>query len=246
MSFDINAGTWQLLPFGFQEASGNSNEGTGNSEDDSSQNQGAQGNSGDQNANSSGSGNDDGSTDDDEYEGLSAKELRRIARDNAKRAEQAEKDAATAKSTLTAKEREKLDKEQRQELEINDLKNEVAKLRSTNTKLALIGAIRDDKRYEWHNPEMVAAQLDSEKVKVSDDGKVEGLAPALTKIAKDDSLKFMLKTDNTQQSNNQQQQQNNGQQTGLQPGQGGANQGGSLPPNASELAELMPALRNRM
>ena len=86
-------------------------------------------------------------------------------------------------------------------------------------------------------------------MKVSDDGKVEGLAKELSRIAKDDSLKFLLAKDNTQQGNQQQQQNQNQQQngsTGFQPGQGGASSGGGIDPNAKELAELMPALRSRI
>lgn len=244
MSFDINAEIWQLCPFGFDN-----DDSGGNDQSNGGDNQG--GNNQGQQQNSSSTNDAETDTDDDPYAGLSARELKRIAADNAKRAKDAETERDSAKNQLTAKEREKLDKEQRQELEITDLKNENAKLRATNAKLALIGAIRDDKRFEWHNPEMVAAQLDSEKVKVDDNGKVEGHLPLLSKIAKDDSLKFMLKSDNTQSNNQQQdtnQQQNSGtsQATGVQPGQGGANQGGSMPPNAAELAELMPALRSRI
>lgn len=254
MTFDSTAEIWPVLPFGFDPDPQVQNGGDGAGAGDGANNQQQQQNSGQQNnGDQSGASNDDDDDDDeDEYEGLSAKELRRVAKENAAKAKKAEKDAAAAQSTLTAKEREKLDKDQQKDLQITDLTDENAKLRGSLSKQALINGILSDRRFEWHNPEIVAAQLNSSMVKVDDDGKVEGLAKDLKRIANDDTLSFLLAKDNTKQndgSNQQQQngqQQNNGQQTGLQPGQGGANQGGSMPPNAKELAELMPALRSRV
>lgn len=253
MTFDSKGELWPVLPFGFDPDDGGDNGGDGSQGNQQSNDGAGQGNSQqNQQGNQQQQSNDDDDDDADEYEGLSAKELRRIAKDNAAKAKAAEKERDSAKSTLTAKEREKLDKEQRLELESEEKDGTIASLRGALSKQALINGILSDRRFEWHNPEIVAAQLNSSVVKVDDDGKVEGLAKDLKRIANDETLSFLLAKDNTkqndgnQQQNGNQQQQNGGQQTGLQPGQGGANQGGSMPPNANELAELMPALRNRM
>lgn len=253
MIFDSKTGIWSVLPFGFDPDPPAQNGGDGANGNDGANNQEQQQNSGQQQSGAqSGASNndDDDDDDDDELEGLSAKELRRIARDNAKKAKTAERERDSAKNQLTEEERKKLTEDQQKDLRITELSDENASLRASLNQQALLNAIQSDRRFEWHKPEIVAQQLDSSVVKVGSDGKVEGLARELKRIANDESLKFLLAKDNTkqnqQQNGNQQQQNNGGQQTGLQPGQGGANQGGSMPPNATELAELMPALRGRI
>lgn len=252
MTFDSKTEIWSVLPFGFEPDDGGDNAGGDNSGDQSANNQGTQQNSGQQQAGNQSNASDD-DDDDDEYEGLSAKELRRIARDNQKKAKDAERERDSAKNKLSEEERKKLSDDQQKDLRITELTDENASLRSALNQQAILNAIQSDRRFEWHKPEIVAQQLDSSVVTVSKEGKVEGLAKELKRIANDDSLQFLLAKDNTkqqgnqQQDNNSQQQQNNGgQSTGLQPGQGGANGGGSMPPNATELAELMPALRGRI
>jgi hypothetical protein len=240
---------WPILPFGAENQPDGSNEGNGNSQGNpaiqSNQSEG-QGNSPSNNSGNS-QGNPGVSTsddDDDPYAGLSAKELRRILRDTESSKSATESEKKELEKQIREAEDAKLSKEQKLE---NDLKTEReanATLRAVNAKLVILGAIRDDSRYEWHNPEVVAQQLNSSVVKVTDDGKVEGIAKELARIAKDHGYLLKSKVDQ-QNSNNQNDNSGNGP-TGFQPGQGGANQGGTLGPNASELAKNYPALANRM
>lgn len=241
---------FRIIPFGAEDdGAGNS---TGNQGGDSNS-QGNQGNSNQnqqQNQNGTGStSTSDDDSDDDPYAGMSSKELKRLLKD----AEKASLDGKNAAKAL----QDKIDAENRKKNDdVTNLTNDLEAERNTNKQLraalaqqAIQNAIRNDTRFEWKNTEIVAQQLNSEIVKVSDDGKVEGLAKELSRIAKDDSLKFLLAKDNTQQGNQQQQQNQNQQQngsTGFQPGQGGASSGGGIDPNAKELAELMPALRSRI
>ena len=184
---------------------------------------------------------DDGDDSEDEYKGYTVKELRRIAADNAKKAADAEREAKKLKDKETAEERKKND-------ENTNLKNDVAErdetiktIRATMTQQAIHGAIRDDQRYTWNDVGIVAGLLDPEVVKVSDQGKVEGLKAQLTKISKEHP--FLLKSDNT---NDQGRQQNNQSgPTGFQPGQGGAS-GGGAEVDRKKLAEEYPALAGRV
>lgn len=256
MLSNTNFALWPIAPFGGEnENAGNTGtQDSGNNSGQQSTGEASQGNSGQGNQNSqtneSGTNTSD-DDDDDDLEGLSAKELKRIARDNAKRAKDAETERDSVKNALTDKEREKLDKEQRQELEINDLKSENSALRTALAKQSIINAINSDKRYEWNSAEIVAAQLNSEIVKVDKDGNVQGLKKELDRIAKDDDLKFLLKSGGKQED--QQQQQNNGGNqgngfgaTGFQPGQGGANSGGGKTPTLTEAAQEWPSLAGRI
>jgi hypothetical protein len=229
---------WPIPVFGFEDGD-DANDGDNN--DDANDQQQEQDSSDD---------DSEDDAEDDDLEGLSAKELRRIAADREKARKAAEAKATKAAKDAAAKEREKLNADQKKDFDLNQANETIAKLTATNTKLALLGAIRDDSRFEWHNPEIVAQQLNSEIVKVDSEGRVEGLANELKRVSKDHA--YLLKKKGQQQdsgnnngNNNNNQQQNN-QQSGLQPGQGGANQGGSMPPQQAELVELMPALRSRM
>lgn len=180
------------------------------------------------------SNDDDDDDDDDDFTGYSVKELRRIAVDlvTGKKAVEAERDSL--KGTLTKKEREKLDKEQRLEVELSEEKKVSATLRATNAKLAIVNAIICETKHEWHNPQIVAQQLNPDIVKVDDNGNVEGLRKELDRVAKDHA--YLLKTKEGQQH----------KPTGFQPGQGGAISGGSPGQDAKELAKTYPALANRL
>ncbi|QGJ90051.1 head scaffolding protein [Mycobacterium phage Indlulamithi] len=249
MQSDTNFALWPIPPYGFEDGDGSGNEGGDGTGD---QNNGGDSNSGQQQQNSGQQQNNNNDDDDDDpYKGLSAKELKRRLKDEENARKSAEGERDSAKQTLTQKEREKMDENDRLKAEKQDDANTIAELRATNAKLLILGAIRDDSRFEWHNPEIVAQQFNSDEVKVDPKtGKIEGIAKALARVAKDHEylLKSQKKNDSKdQQRNNSQQQQNNGQShTGFQPGQGGASQGGNVNADDAKLAELMPALRSRL
>lgn len=188
------------------------------------------------------------STDEDEddpYNGLSAKELRRILKDTESSKAATESAKAELEKRVKESEDAQLSKEQKLEKDVLERDSLINTLKATNAKLAIMNAINQDSRFRWHDTEIVAQQLNSSVVKVSDDGKVEGIAKELARVAKDHD--YLLKTKGTQQdSQNGRQQSSDQGPTGFQPGQGGANQGGQLPTNAVELAKTFPALANRI
>ena len=252
MNFNKSFLLWPIVPFGAEDPI-EGNEGSGTNQGNSgpqSNNPGGQANSG---SGTTSSGKGAGSSvasadeDDDEYKDYSPKELRRILREISSRAKTAESERDSFKGKIDEAEREKLTKEQALEKDVQERDVTISTLRATNARLAIINAINADTRFEWHNAEVVAQQLDSKIVKVSDDGRVEGLAKELPRIAKDHD--YLLKSRSAQKQPN-----NNGPagsssfsgSTGVQPGQGGAAQGGSTKATIQELAENYPALAARM
>lgn len=225
---------WPIAPFGGEDDEGSSeaNDGVSQSNSTPDANKGK---------GSSASSDDD---DDDEFKGLSAEELKRIAKDNAQKAKDAELEAKTFKDKQAAEERKKNDDLTNAIKDLEEERATTSALRATVTKQAIIGAIRDDSRFEWHDPEMVAQQLDPSVVKVDDDGKVEGIKASLPKIAKAHS--FLLKKDNTGTIENAPQQNSNNGPTGFQPGQGGTSGGGGSDIDTKKLAENYPAITARV
>ncbi len=223
------------FPFGGDDDSKSGKTNGDGSSDGESNNQESQDNSEDGSKKT-----DDGKEQDDPadpYAGLSAKELKRLLSDSEGKAKTLETERDSYKTKVDDSEREKLDEKGRLELDLTNERENNAKLKSTNARLSIINAIIMDEGYQWHNPEMVAAQLNSEIVKVSDDGKVEGLKNELKRIAKDND--WMLKK--------QEQNNNKNGSTGFQPGQGGSNNGGNNgKPEAAALAKIMPALASRV
>ena len=251
---------WPIAPFGGEDGDDDGNSGNDASQGNSGGNansNGSQGNSGQGNQGApggkgkAGATNDDADDDDDddEFSGYSAKELRRIAADHKKAARKAESEAQEFKDKQAAEERKKNDDVTNLTKDLDTERETVKTLRATVVKQAIEGAIRDDARFEWHDVEMVAAQLDPEVVKVDDKGRVEGIKGQLPKVAKNHP--FLLKKDNTDSNNNNGNangnagQSNNGP-TGFQPGQGGTSGGGGNEVDTKKLAENYPALAGRM
>lgn len=192
---------------------------------------------------------DDDDDDDDEYKGLTPAELRKIASDNAKAAADAKKEAKKLTDAQEAEERKKNDENTNLKKDVADRDETIATLRATMTKQAIVGVIRDDTRYEFHDPEMVAQQLDPTVVTVDDNGTVTGLKTALPKVVKQHP--FLVKKDNTVENDgkngNSNNNGNNGSgngsgPTGSQPGQGGTSGGGGNEVDVKVLAENYPAL----
>jgi hypothetical protein len=237
MTFDSKAGIWQLAPFGSEDpvtppATTEGQQQQNPPANQQQNNQGQQGNS-DEN-------------DDDPYAGLSAKELKRLLKDaeDGKTATEAEK--KKLQDTIDAEERKRLSKEEGLQKDLDAEKASNTQLRQALSHSQLENEILKDDRWTWHNIDDVIGKL-PESVKVGDDGKVTGLTSALAKVAKDNEYLVKSTKDLQQQQNNgNQQQQNNNGPTGFQPGQGGANQGGGVGPNASELVKSYPALASRL
>ena len=239
MLFKTKFALWPILPLGAEDKDEGSNTDSDNS-GQSAQQSGDAGNQGNSEQVEQDKQEDDS---DDPYKGLSNKELKRLLKDAEEKGTTVEQELKTLRDKQAEEERKKLSKEQALEKDLTDERAANVNLRSALNRQAIINAINSDKRYEWNSAEIVAQQLNSEKVKVDDNGKVSGIEKELARIASDESLKFLLRHGN---SNNNDEQQNNGP-TGFQPGQGGANSSGNgIPENAQELAKIMPALNSRI
>ena len=234
---------WPIAPFGAETDEGGTGEASGDSAGivASQSDSGSVGSS--KGAESSTVSKGD-SEDDDEYKDLTPRELRRIARDLANKAKTIESERDTFKTKVEEEERKTRSKEENLQKDLETERSVNSALRAANARLAILGAIRDDSRYEWHDPEMVAQQLNPEVVKVDEDGRVENLKKELDRVAKDHE--FLLKK-KAATANSQGRQQNSGNgPTGFQPGQGGANNGGTGQPDLKELAKSYPALAGRV
>lgn len=168
--------------------------------------------------------------DDNPYKGLTTKELARMLADSEKGKKDVETERDSYKTKVDEAERATRTKEENLENDVKARDATITTLRATNARLAIINAILAERKYSWHNPEIVAQQLDPKVVKVSDDGKVEGLTKELARVAKDHDY-LLAKNGSGQQG-----------PTGIQPGQGGSNQGKS----AKDLAKDYPALLGRV
>ncbi len=253
MTFTGSFPLWPVLPFG-AEGDGNDNgdSGSGSSaEGDAGKpgNGASQGNlgegnqGGDKSGSGSSSSDNDDDDEDDDYKGLSLAEVKRIAADNAKNAKASEKERKKLADAEAKRERDKNDENTNLKNDLAERDSTIESLRATIVKQAIEGAIRDDSRFEWHDLEMVAQQLDPNVVSVDDNGKVEGLKSQLPKVAKQHP--FLLKKDNTQENNGSGNRQNQNGPTGFQPGQGGTSGGAGNEPDAKALAENYPALAAR-
>ena len=247
MTFNSISPILRLAPFGAESDEGNvddsNGEVAGSVAPQSNQGSGSSG----ANAQSGAKGkgfveSQDDSGDDDEYKDLTPRELRRIAKDLAAKAKTIESERDSFKTKVDEQERKTRTHEENLQKDLEAERSANAALRAINARLAILGAIRDDARYEWHDPEMVAQQLNSDVVQVGEDGKVENLKKELDRIAKDHE--FLLKKKNAGRQPNSSGQQPNGP-TGFQPGQGGANNQGSGQPDLKELAKHYPALAGR-
>lgn len=251
---------WPIAPFGGEDDKDES----GNSATGSDTGAGAGGAAGDRDEAGKASGasksdnDDDDDDDEDEFKGLTPAEIKALAKKNASDAKEAERKRKAAQKILDDQERAKNDETTNLKNDFQVLKEENTTLRSTMTRQAIIGAIRDDTRYEWHDPEMVAQQLDPAKVTVDDNGRVEGIKGSLPKVAKDHP--FLLKKDNTTDAGNGSGAGGNGNgarggaigggsnggPTGFQPGQGGTSGGAGNEVDSKKLAENYPALAARV
>jgi hypothetical protein len=240
MKFNKEFVLWPITPFGAKPDEGGSDAENGDDVSNNANPPANQQDSGKGNSKNKQNESESSAEDDDPYAGLSAKELRRLLADTDSKANQSEKDRKALQDKLDEHERAKLSEDQKNKLDLDKEREANSVLRATNARLSITQAILLDKRFDWHNPEIVAQQLNPEIVKVDDNGKVSGIEKELARVAKDHD--YLLVKKRQQQQNND---SNNNGPTGFQPGQGGANQGGSLPPNAKELVKNYPALANR-
>lgn len=242
MTFESIDNIWRLSPFGSTSAEPQNDQQT--NQQQTNQQQDPPGNQATQ----------DNPDDDDPYAGLSAKELKRLLSDTEKAKGTTEAERKALQDKIDADTRKQQTREQNLENDLTTEKQTNSSLREALRRSQLENNILKDERFTWHNTDDVISKL-PESVKVDDNGNVSGLASALTKIATNNE--YLVKTRKDQQDS--QQQQNNGNQnnqqqpnnsnygpTGFQPGQGGANQGGGVAPNAQELQKNYPALASRI
>ena len=234
---------WPITPLGAEDG-----EDGGQSTDSNDSGQsGDTSNSGGNQQNSSQNNNSGQESDeDDPYKGLTTKELKRLLKDAEGKAEEGDTARKALQDKLDEDERKKRTKEENLTKDVEARDETIATLRKSLAAQSIINAINENKQYEWNSAGIVAQQLDPNKVKVDDSGKVTGLEKELARIAGDENLKFLQVHGDSGKQQQQQQQSNTGS-TGFQPGQGGASSNGSgIPENAASLAKLMPALNSRV
>jgi hypothetical protein len=243
MTLDSNSLFWTIPPFGAEEDDSQDSGKAGQQQNNQSNNQGGQANS---DATGNGKSSDNSDDDDDPYKGLSTKELKRLLADTENAKGTAESERTKLQTQIDENERKKRSDNENLTNDLTNEKSTSEALRKELKHQTLINGILMDQRFTWHDVDAVIAKLPS-SVSVSDEGKIEGLQKALTGVAKDNGylVRAQEGQQDNQQQNNQQKNNNNGP-TGFQPGQGGANNGGSMPPNVTELAKDYPALANRM
>jgi len=165
---------------------------------------------------------------DGELKKLTPTQLRKLIAENAETRKSIEAERDSLKQAAEEAERAKRTREENLERDLKKHQEVIDILRATNARLAIISGILAETKWQWHNPEVVAQQLDSKIVKVNDEGKVEGLTKELARVAKEHSYLLM--------------NSGGGSATGFQPGQGGS----SSKSNKAELAKDYPALLTRM
>lgn len=237
--------SFQVPPFGFEgegdqggdQGQGGNDQGQGQGQQQQQQQQGTQ-------SGSAGKGNVDDDDDDDDYKGLTPAQLKAKLKEEASARKAAEKVKADLEAEQDKAARAKNDELTNTKNDLSKVNEERDSLVATNKHLALINAILNDSDYSWHNVEIVAQQIvQAGKVEVdAATGGVTGLKKELKRIAESDA--YLLKS---AQQGNQGGQGNSGQRggygsTGIQPGQGGANNGGQQQHTVDELAKNYPAL----
>lgn len=240
MGFHKGFALWPIAPFGAE------NDGDGTGPAVAASDAGVAAAQGDSQSGPAGGSVSQGETapddDGDDFKDLSPRELRRIAKDLADKAKSIESERDSFKAKVDEQERKTRSHEENLQKDLEAERNLNSMLKATNARLAILGAIRDDNRYQWHDAEMVAQQLNSDIVKVSEAGTVEGLRKELDRIAKEHT--FLLKQ-SAGGKGGQGLAKPNGP-TGFQPGQGGANNSGVGGPDIKELAKSYPALVSRV
>ena len=206
----------------------------------------------DKSTTSTGSANSEKTETDDEFDGLSAKELRRLL-----------SEAQSGRKTLDSELKEIRSKlEERERAERTDLENykaDTEKLQAENAELkkalettAITNAILNNRKFQFHDATDVLNNLKITELKVdAKTGQVEGIDLELARVAKEKPFLVLnsAKDDKVEKSQNNgsgKQNQNSSPNgpTGFQPGQGGGS-GNGMQETRTSLLSKYPILQNR-
>ena len=203
-------------------------------------------------ATNTGSANTSNNDEDDEFDGLTAKELKRLLAESQSGKKTLDSELAEIKGKLDERERK-----ERSDLE--NYKSDVEKLQAENKDLknalettAIINAILANKKFQFHDATIVAQNLKHDTLTVDvKTGRVEGIESELARVAKEmdflvvSSTKDETKTKDQETGSNKQNQKvgSNGP-TGFQPGQGGGS-GNGIQEQRNSLLSKYPILANR-
>ena len=106
-----------------------------------------------------------------------------------------------AEERLKNIEREKLDESERIKLELEEERERNKTLAEQVNQRALENAFLMNKTVSFHNPKTALKLLDTEGIKVKDDGTVEGMDEAMKKLAESDPY-LVIKVDNDEDQKN--------------------------------------------
>jgi hypothetical protein len=206
----------------------------------------------DKNASGTGAASSSETEDDDEYEGLTAKELKRLLSETTSGKKSLDSELATIKGKLDERERKERTDLENYKADVEKLQAENKELKDALENTAVINAILANKMYQFHDSTIVAQNLKGSELTVDvKTGRVEGIESELARVAKDmpflvvSSVKDEGKTKD-QNSGSIKQDQKNGSAgpTGFQPGQGGGS-GNGIQEQRSSLLSKYPILQNR-
>ena len=190
---------------------------------------------------------------DDEYDGLTAKELKRLLSETQIGKKSLDSELAEIKGKLEEKERKERTDLENFKADNEKLQNENNELKAALETTAIVNSILNNKKFTFHDATDVLNNLKRTELTIdAKTGKVEGIDLELARVAKDKPFLVVRSAkdeSNNQDQNNgsspkQNQKTNSGGPTGFQPGQGGSS-GNVVQEQRSSLLNKYPILANR-
>ena len=190
-------------------------------------------------------------TADDEFDGLTAKELRRLLSESQNGKKVLDSELAQIKGKLEERERKERTELENYKADVDKLTAENAELKQALETTAITNAILNNRKFQFHDATDVLNNLKITELKVdTKTGQVEGIDLELARVAKEKPFLVLNsakddKVEKVQNNGSTKQNQNSSPSgpTGFQPGQGGGSGNGVQETRASLLSKY-PILQN--
>lgn len=207
---------------------------------------------GDKASSVAGSTDSEKTTSEDEYDGLSAKELRRLLSESQNGKKTLDSELAQIKGKLEERERKERTELENYKADVDKLAAENAELKQALETTSITNAILNNKKFQFHDAVDVLNNLKMSELKVdTKTGQVEGIDLELARVAKEKPFLVLNsakddKVEKSQSNGSTKQNQNSGANgpTGFQPGQGGSS-GNGVQESRNSLLNKYPILQNR-